>query len=75
MAKRRYYRIGMVQWDDDEGHFHRAGGPASVWPHGMQLWYRRGRFHFAHGPAIIWPGGRLRWYEDGQLLRRREPYG
>ena len=74
MAKRKYYRYGMVRWLNDSLR-HRVDGPALVWADGEQYWYRRGRFHFAHGPAIIWPGGRLRWYEDGQLLRGREPYG
>ena len=75
MAKRRYYRNGMVRWDDDEGHFHRAGGPALVWPDGTQWWLRHGRDHFAYGPADLYANGWLGWYEDDQLLRRREPYG
>ena len=75
MAKRRYYRNGVVQWLDDESHRHREDSPASVWPDGSQYWYRHGWFNFAHGPSILYADGWLAWYEDSDLLRRRKPYG
>ena len=75
MAKRRYYRIGTVRWLDDEGCSHRLDGPAAVWPDGSQYWFNHGRYHFAHGPAYLYASGSLLWYEDGELLRRRKPYG
>ena len=75
MAKRRYYRSGMVQWIDDEGRAHREDGPAEVWKDGTQWWLRHGWAHFAYGPADLWSRGTLAWYEDKKLLRGREPYG
>ena len=75
MAKRRYYRSGIVRWYDDERYTHREDGPAVVWSDGRQFWWRHGRSHFAHGPADLWPSGTLRWLEDGRYLREREPYG
>ena len=75
MAKRRYYRDGVVRWYDDEGHRHREDGPASVWPNGGQFWHRHGDFHFAHGPAVLYDDGTLEWYEDNKWLRRRHLYG
>ena len=75
MAKRRYDRDGSVRWIDDEGRAHREDGPASVWPHGTQYWFRHGRDHFAHGPADLWSRGTIMWYEDGEYLRDRYPHG
>ena len=76
MAKREYFRDGLVQWLNDKGHVHREDGPAEVWNDGEQYWYRHGRSHFAHGPADLWADGRMAWFEDSKLLRmRREPYG
>ena len=77
MAKRRYHRVGMVRWIDDKGHYHRLDGPAVVWDHGSQYWYRHGRAHFAYGPADLWSSGTLVWYENGRFLflRERHPYG
>ena len=75
MAKRRYYRSGIVRWLDDERYVHREDGPAEVYAHGTQYWSRHGRFHFAYGPASVWHDGEQWWYEDSNLLRGREPYG
>ena len=74
MAKRWYYRDGVVHWLD-EGHRHREDGPASVWPDGTQYWYRHGWYHFAHGPSVLYTGGQLGWYDKGELLRWSHPYG
>ena len=75
MAKRRYYRSGIVRWYDDEWRSHREDGPASVHAHGSQYWYRHSWAHFAYGPSILNVDGTVRWYEDRQLLRERYPYG
>ena len=74
MAKRRYYRSGIVRWYDDREHYHREDGPAAVYVDGTQYWYRHDRFHFAHGPSILY-ADLLVWYDKGEHLRRREPYG
>ena len=76
MAKRAYYRNGVVIWFDDKGCYHRENGPAAaVWDDGSRWWCRHGRLHFAHGPAILNADGTVRWYEDDRYLRGREPYG
>ena len=75
MAKRVYSRSGVVKWLDDEGRVHHEDGPAIVWPHGTQWWYRHGGYHFAHGPADLYVDGSLVWYEKSRKLRERDPYG
>lgn len=42
---------------DNDGRLHREGGPAVVYPDGMQRWYRHGRLHRDDGPAVIYPNG------------------
>ena len=75
MAKRKYYRNGVVRWLDDEGHAYREGGPAVVWHDGSQWWCRRDQAKFPRGPADLCADGTLQWYEGDHLLREREPYG
>jgi hypothetical protein len=35
---------GVIEWRDEDGELHRAGGPARVFPSGLEEWFRHGAF-------------------------------
>jgi hypothetical protein len=62
----------------EDGHHHREGGAAVLFPDGGQLWYQKGCLHREGGPAVIdppVPGGSILWYEGGdRQLAPGEPW-
>lgn len=54
---------------DKHGMIHREGGPAIVYPNGMQCWYRNGKLHRDDSFAIIYPNGQTRWYHYGRPVK------
>ena len=55
----------VIQYFDENGLFHREGGPASVRPSGTQVWFRHGFKHREDGPAMLWDDGTISYYLKG----------
>ena len=48
--------------------YHRADGPAVIYPNGDCSWYYNDRLHREDGPAREWPAeGIFEWWKDGEL--------
>jgi hypothetical protein len=60
---------GVIEWRDEEGELHWAGGPARVFPSGREEWLRHARLHRTDGPAAIYPDGRRIWFIEGEKVR------
>ena len=61
-----------VSYRNHLGHFHRAHGPAVIYPNGTEYWYRYDRLHRTDGPAINWANGTKRWYLNGEVLTEEQ---
>jgi hypothetical protein len=55
------------------GKFHRADGPAVIWPDGYQVYYINGKRHRVNGPAIIAPNGYQAYWLNGKRHRADGP--
>ncbi|HYD18749.1 MAG TPA: hypothetical protein VEF76_09750 [Patescibacteria group bacterium] len=55
------------------GAYHRADGPAIIWPSGAQSWYWHGQMHRDDGPAYITSESTEKWYQHGKLHRTDGP--
>jgi hypothetical protein len=64
---------GFTVWKDDQGAFHRIGGPAFI-TNNAEEWYQNGVLHREGGPAVIDNGKKTKeWYQKGQLHRTDGP--
>lgn len=70
----RQKRIGETRyWLDEDGHFHRSGGPAIEEGDGTKKWFQHGKVHRLEGPALeltrVSRGeSRWTWCHDGVVL-------
>jgi len=62
------FKDGAYHVRNSSGQLHREGGPAVIYPDGMQEWYRNGQYHRDDGPAVIYPDGRRYWYLSGRYV-------
>jgi hypothetical protein len=53
--------------------YHRADGPALIWPSGAESWYWHGQMHRDGGPASTDPQGLEQWYRHGKRHREDGP--
>jgi len=56
------FREGWKVWFDDEGSYHREGGPAVIWPDGDCWYYKNGILHRLDGPGVISHKGKYTTY-------------
>ncbi len=54
--------LGKISYYDEDGHYHREDGPASVIPYGTQFYWIHGKMHREDGPAVIHPDGNVSYY-------------
>ena len=55
------------------GHIHRADGPAIEWPGGSKEWFIEGIRHRLNGPAAENPSGSKEWWVEDKLHRLDGP--
>ena len=66
---------GALKFDEGEiwfenGHIHRADGPAIIWNDGRKDWFIHGERHRIDGPAVEVPNGMNEWLLNGNKFTR-----
>jgi hypothetical protein len=64
---------GDIRWYNEEGQYHREGGPAVECTDGTKYWYKNDQLHREDGPAIEYPDGTNVWYINGRRHREDGP--
>ena len=68
-----FYSEKDQEWTNENGGFHREGGPALIFPSGYKAWYLNGQRHRIGGPAVINSDGSESWYQNDELHRLGGP--
>ena len=66
-------RVIREYYFDQEGKYHREGGPAIERANGTKEWFLNGKHHREDGPAIELSNGHKEWYLNGELHREGGP--
>ena len=71
------YRVevgaGNEIWRDENGSFHREGGPACKHANGDKVWFWHGKYHREDGPALEYTDGTKIWYVHNERHREDGP--
>jgi hypothetical protein len=64
--------LGVRQWLNTKGEFHRLDGPAVVWTNGDTSWWIDDQLHRLDGPAVEWQGIAKAWWIVGDEFSEKE---